>query len=426
MLHCHILRSAFCQAHRKRPEDFTRTREGGLPFVLLVVLQLRLMMSSLQRNLEELLEAVAGPQDAMVTASAISQARAKLRHTAFIELNELCVREFYQKCPCVLRWRGYVVTAVDGSTVALPRNAALAAAFGGMKPHKGDFRPKARLLERYDVLNHVSLQAIIAPYRQGERTLLKEHLKWDLADATKLEASHVITLYDRGFAALGLLRHHAATGTPFVLRLPARWWKLARHFTASMKAEEEFTLRAGGDKHRLRLVRVETGNPEEPAVLVTNLLERADYPAECFGELYALRWGVESGYKLLKCRAQLEDWSAKTEEGIRQDFHAKVMTLSLSAALSAGADEHIRSQSRRAVDKGKAKHTQQINRTHALAAVCRHLPRLLWRRCRGMLEATLRALNGCFQRARCLVRPGRSNPRPQRAKRMPPSAYKNL
>ncbi|MEN3943361.1 hypothetical protein WJU23_18820 [Prosthecobacter sp. SYSU 5D2] len=62
---------------------------------MLVVLQLRLMLSSLQRNLEELLEAIDGPAEAMVTASALSQARAKLRHTAFIELNELCVREFY-------------------------------------------------------------------------------------------------------------------------------------------------------------------------------------------------------------------------------------------------------------------------------------------------------------------------------------------
>lgn len=126
------------------------------------MLQLRLMISSLQRNLETLLEAI-DPEEAVVTASALSQARARLRHTAFIELNEYCLREFYQKCPVVRRWRGLVVTAVDGSTVALPRTVALALAFGGMRPHKGDFRPKARVLERYDVLNAVTLQGLIAP-----------------------------------------------------------------------------------------------------------------------------------------------------------------------------------------------------------------------------------------------------------------------
>jgi hypothetical protein len=225
---------------------------------------------------------------------------------------------------------------------------------------------------------------------------------------------------------LSLLRHHAQTSTPFVLRLPARWWKIARAFVASKAREEEFTLRVGKVECRLRLVRVETAKPDEPAVLVTNLLNAQAYPVECFAELYALRWGVESGYKLLKCRAQLEAWSAKTEEGIRQDFHAKVMTLSLSAALSAGSDENIRKQSKQAVESGKAKHAQQINRTHALAAVCRHLPKLLWHGLGHLLDAALRSLNGCFQRACCLIRPGRSNPRTPRAKRMPPTAYKNL
>ena len=96
------------------------------------------------------------------------------------------------------------------------------------------------------------------------------------------------------------------------------------------------------------------------------------------------------------------------------------------AALSAGSDERIRNQSQRAVAAGKAKHPQQINRTHALAAVCRHLPRLLWHELGHLLDKALGALNGCFQRVRCLIRPGRSNPRSPRPKHMPPTAYKNL
>jgi hypothetical protein len=389
------------------------------------VLQLRLMLTSLQRNLEELLETIA-PEQAVVTASALSQARSKLRHTAFIELNELCVNRFYRDCPVVRRWRGYLVSAVDGSTVALPRTSELAEAFGGMKPRKGDFRPKARLLERCDVLNGLSLQAVIAPYKLGERTLLKAQLQWDMEAATGVPASQCISLYDRGFAGLALLRHHAESGTPFVLRLPAKWWHLARKFVASGEVEREFTLRAGKSEYRLCLVRVETGDPQQPAVLVTNLLDREIFPVDCFGELYALRWGVESHYKVLKCRAELENWSAKTPEGIRQDFYAKVMTLSLTAALSAGADEQLRSQSSRQVRSGQRKHPVQVNRTHALGAVCRHLPKLLWQGLGQLFSATLKSLNACFLRVACLVRPNRSNPRPEARKRMPPTAYKHL
>lgn len=231
---------------------------------------------------------------------------------------------------------------------------------------------------------------------------------------------------DRGFAALSLLRHHAQCGTPFVLRLPARWWKLARAFVASGRREEDFTLPAGKTTHALSLVRVETADAGQPAELVTNMLKSAGFEAECFAELYALRWGVDSGYKLLKCRAQLEAWSSNTEEWVRQDFHAKVMTLTLSAALGAGTDQDIRAASAQRVATGTARHAQQIHRTHALAAVCRHLPRLLWHGTTHLMDATLRLMNACFQRARCLVRPNRSLPRKYRPKRMSPTAYKIL
>jgi hypothetical protein len=393
--------------------------------VAVIVLQLRLMLTSLQRNLEELLETVA-PAQAVATASALSQARAKLRHTAFVELNEFCVSRFYRDSPVVRRWRGYLVTAVDGSTVALPRTPELAEAFGGMKPHQGDFRPKARILERCDVLNDLSLWAVIAPYKLGERTLLKAQLAWDIEAATGVPASQCITLYDRGFAGFALLRHHVESGSPFVLRLPAKWWHLARNFLASGEMEREFCFKAGKSEYRLRLVRVETDDPAQPAVLVTNLLDREALPADSFRELYALRWGVESHYKVLKCRAELENWSAKTEEGIRQDFYAKVMTLSLTAALSAGADEQLRTQSSRQVHSKQRKHPVRVNRTHALAAVCRHLPKLLWKGLEQLFLATLKTLNACFLRAACLIRPNRSNPRPAARKRMPPTAYKHM
>jgi hypothetical protein len=382
------------------------------------------MLSSQQRELEALFEALDCPE-ATVTASALSQARAKLRHTAFIELNEHAVGHFYRHSPEVRRWRGYVVSAVDGSTVALPRVPALEQAFGGMKPRKGDFRPKARVLERYDVLNHVVLEALIAPYKQGERTLLKAHEQWDMQGVMGVPPSQVITLYDRGFAALKLLAKHAQEGTPFVLRLPSRWWKVARSFVQSGAAEEFFELQVRQRRYTLRLVRVETHDPQQPAVLVTNLSDISAFPAECFAQLYALRWGIEGGYKLLKCRAQLEHWSAKTEEGIRQDFHAKVMALSLSSVLSAGSDAHTRQRTAQQVQRGNAKHKAQINRTHALGAVRRLLPMLLLKGARCCAKA-LAQLNACFQRVLSLIRPNRSSPRPYHSKPMPPTAYKPL
>jgi len=251
----------------------------------------------------------------------------------------------------------------------------------------------------------------------------------DARPGAGLDARKIITLYDRGFAAFSLLRHHLQTGAPFVLRLPERWWKVARALVESGLAEQSFTLRAGAGHpaHALRLVRVETGDPAQPAVLATSLTDGKAFPAACFKELYAARWGVEEGgFKMLKCRARLEEWRAKTGEGIRQDFHAKVMTLNLSAALSAEASEEIRRRSEREVKAGRRKHQQRINSTHALAAVRRHVPGWLWQAATHVAGAMLEALNACFRRAVSLLRPGRSSPRPAYAKRMPATAYKPL
>lgn len=382
------------------------------------------MLSSLQRELEELFEAIDAPQ-ATVTASALSQARAKLRHTAFIELNEFVLRHFYEHCPDVRRWNGYIVTAVDGSTAALPRLKALEETFGGMKPHKGAFRPKARVLERYDVLNHLVWQAQLEPYAKGERSLWEAHHQWEQQVQLPLQSSEVITLYDRGFASLKLLNHHAREGTAFVLRLPARWWKIAQSFLQSGAAEQPFNLQVREQSFALRLVRVQLPHEAEAAVLVTNLLDSERFSVASLRELYGLRWGVENGYKLLKCRAELEHWSSKSEEGIRQDFHAKIMALTLSAALNAPLQAQLQEAAQPSHPQPKGPHPVQVNRTHALAAVRRWLPRIILLAAHGCAK-TLAAFQACLKRALSVIRPGRSAPRPAYVRRMPPTAYKTL
>ncbi len=386
-------------------------------------MQLRLMLASLQREIEIHFESIGCPEGA-VTASALSQARRKLRYTAFIELNEgYVLRRFYGECPTVRRWRGYVVTAVDGSTLALPRHKALEETFGGMQPRLGQFRPKARLLERYDVLNHLVWEALMNPYNQGERTVLKAHQKWDQQGITGLKAQEVITLYDRGFASVDLLQWHHEQGSPFVLRLPSRW-KAVMNFVRSGRREEVLLLKVRQKQWQLRLIRVDLPDGE-PEVLVTNLMDSQQFPAKCFGQLYRLRWGVETGYKLLKCRAQLEQWSSRHEEGIRQDLHAKVMMLNFAAVLSSGSQKDIAQRSARQLHHQEIKHGRQMNWTHAVAALRRHLSDLLLKG-RETAWRALERLNTCFWRTLNVVRPDRKAPRKSLSKRAPNPAYKSL
>src|SRR6267143_3585656 len=121
-----------CWRHRQRPEDFTRERVLTFPVLMLLLLQKSL--KSLQNHLHEFLWQLAqGGSVALVSAGALTHARAKLLASAFVELNQKAVlptvygpagRELAQ------RWQGHRLLAVDSSLYRLPDSAPLRRTFG--------------------------------------------------------------------------------------------------------------------------------------------------------------------------------------------------------------------------------------------------------------------------------------------------------
>src|SRR5207302_6002660 len=80
----------FVARHRITPRAFTRQRK--LPFNHVVLLVLRKPLKSLQLHLHEFFEQLCpGAAAQAARPGAWTQARAKLRHTAFVELNEAAV-----------------------------------------------------------------------------------------------------------------------------------------------------------------------------------------------------------------------------------------------------------------------------------------------------------------------------------------------
>src|SRR5438477_759507 len=117
----HLCDEKFSARHRVRPEDFTRQRQLTFPVVMLFTLQKT--VKSIQRHLHEFLDELAG-NDLFepVTAGAWTHARAKLKHTAFIELNcDSVLPVIYgpERCQDVARWRGHRLLGVDSSLLRL-------------------------------------------------------------------------------------------------------------------------------------------------------------------------------------------------------------------------------------------------------------------------------------------------------------------
>ena len=173
----------FSTRHRVLPEDFTRERQLTFPIVMLFTLQKS--VKSLQRHLHEFLDEVAGGGlFEPVSAGAFTHARAKLKHTAFLELNrEIVLPAIYGAAPArpLKRWRGHRLLGLDSSVLRLPDHPEMFTQFTTVEVtnqhgQTGTRYPEGRMSVVYDLLNRVGLDARLEPSRTGEVELAIEQL----------------------------------------------------------------------------------------------------------------------------------------------------------------------------------------------------------------------------------------------------------
>ncbi|NJM11289.1 MAG: hypothetical protein HC889_04815 [Synechococcaceae cyanobacterium SM1_2_3] len=122
----------FKSRHHTSNPAFTRVR--CLPLAVVLVLILRKSVKSLQNVVNEVMAWLTADP---VTASAFSQARYKVKHTAFIELNQKAVVESRYRDADFRTFWGFRILAVDGSKVRLPDTAEVRAAFGTITDSNG-------------------------------------------------------------------------------------------------------------------------------------------------------------------------------------------------------------------------------------------------------------------------------------------------
>jgi hypothetical protein len=122
-----------------------------------MILVLRNSVKSLQNVVNEALISL---DKNTVTASAYSQARYKLKHTAFIALNQKAIIETMYGDDDYQKFWGFRILAVDGSKIVLPDNEDVCDEFGTMKwTHKSCIKgkkPYTTASVLYDVFNEMT------------------------------------------------------------------------------------------------------------------------------------------------------------------------------------------------------------------------------------------------------------------------------
>jgi len=349
----------------------------------------------------------------VVNKGSLSKARKKLLFNAFIELNNTMTEQFYSNFQST-SWYEFNLMAVDGTTLRVPDEPEIVEHFGFWNVTKGKRCPKARGSQMFDVLNKITIDAIISPKAQGERELAAFHF-------LKLMPNDLVLL-DRGYPAFWLFKLILSMDANFCARISCTKWKVIRKFYLSGEKEAIINLNPpttsfskckelGLDKKpiKLRLVRV-TLDSGETEILITSLTDMDKYPENIFADLYHLRWPVEEDYKTIKCRLQVENFSGKTTLSVYQDFHAKIFSKNLTAVISLTVKDEIKHISE------QRKFEYQINFAQALSKM-KHSIVLLFIRPMEIVQTMVSKLQKIFIQTIEQIRPGRKYKRNHKVKR---------
>ncbi len=334
----------------------------------MILMILRKSVKSIQLRLNELLSTLPLP---LVSASAFCQARLKLKHTAFIELNKTAVVEVCYGDETYLTHLGWRILSIDGSRIRLPNEDDIIAQFGTIESTDGQSDTVqgehcyAQASVLYDVLNKVAIDAQCAPAKTYEGDLARDHLNH--------VGPHDLTILDRGDGDYAILASFSLRQSHYLIRCSASAFATARQMLKGEGADSQVVTIKPGAKQRkkvselglatklkVRFVRVllDTGEYE---VLVTSLLDEPTYPTALFKDLYWMRWGVEGFYGLLKTRLDLDHFTGKSAESVKQDFYSSVYLTGLESLLIDDAQQQL--------DLKPTKYPQRVNNAMAFNAI---------------------------------------------------------
>lgn len=386
-----------------------------------------MLTKTLQVELKRFFKVLTGQLSKVnVSKQAFSQARKKLSETTFILLDECLVDEFYSD-NTYSTWNGYRLVGIDGSTAQLPDSEEIREEFGGVSNQYGDVMAMAKISVAYDIENDLSIDALIAPYKKGERDLALEHLDAILCFDQRTEGRRGhekdLFLFDMGYPALYFIALFILAGKDFVIRtsdaflaevqeairsdlddqiiqIPIKTPR--RPLPAKLKALKPEIDPDWVISLRVLTVYLEDGTAE---YLLTSLLNAEKFVYEAFQGLYAKRWGSETNYDTLKNILEIENFTGKSVLSVRQDFYAIVLTNNIRGLVQWELQDEIEEDNR---SKGR-KYDYQLNKNVSVGLLKDTLVTLLMEE--GDVQTFYSSVKEEMKRNIVPIRPNRRFPR---------------
>jgi hypothetical protein len=402
--------------HRFRVKTTDFTRERVLTWPTVVMLMLRGQKVSLQNAVNKFFSAV-GDVWRVVTASAYRQARQKVQPEVFVHLNAVACEEYYARYGAdneVALWHGQRVLGVDGSYLNLPDTAETRREFSVQtNQHQGGEQVQALASVLYDLRNDVGLSVALGP-KQAEKNLLF---------GTHLAATQVgdVLVCDRAYADYSVMATVVARQCHFVIRFPRQSFTAVNAFWAAPAHEQVVTLAVTCKARayvaqqqlpttlRVRLVKVLLASGEVE-VLGTDLLDAQTYPVAEFKAVYGWRWNHETYHDRLKNIFEIERFSGKSVQAIKQDVYGGIFLATVESILSKPAQAVLTAQG----EARPCRYVPQVNRAVSYVTVLEHVVQLLGDTRRSP-ASTLAAIERLLLTTPTRQRPGRQVNRHKRS-----------
>lgn len=354
-----------------------------------------------------------------VSKQAFSQARYKVKSEGFIELNDIFVKSYYENGDYRLYKEQYLLLATDGSDYELPYEASLIETFGVADNKVGKQAIcMAKGVKIWDLLNQLTVSSFLGHYDIAEI----HHFKTAWVKATSLlnsrKEGRLLLLADMHYPSFWLIYELFKSEVDFVFRCPPTFCREIKAFMASDSNDQVLTISISNDvfrksrfkkqmgaEHRVdaiefRAVKYKQPTGEQTCLITSVSVEQLSH--QDIVELYPYRWGEEVSYYFDKHRTEIENFSAKMAEGIKQDWYANTLHTNLAQLIIEDAQQIIDQELK---DK-KNKYHYRINRSVALGIIKDQIPHMLFGKEKPLLF---------YQRMIKLVVPHREPVRPKRS-----------
>lgn len=415
MIQTEIHRRGFKEKYRRDEKAFTRRRI--LDFSTIVGSILNRMSKSISVEINQFLSKFGWQKNLVVTKQSFSEARHKLKYEAFIALNNKLIQAYYQKPGFQLYQDKYLLLASDGTTYRLPYEKELIKEFDQMDNGKTK-AVLAKGVKIYDLLNRLSICSRLTDYRTIEEKNFDACWN-ELEQIIDVSAHQIILLGDRHYPKFKRIIDLGNQGVNFVFRCKSSFCNEVKEFVATSKDDAILTidltkkarpyqLKKQGVENppkelKVRIVRVRLEG--KPDVLLLTSIDQNELDTTQIKNLYPYRWGEETSFNFDKNRMEIENFSSKTVQGIKQDFHAALLTINLAELIITDAQQELDKQQ----ENSSNKYSYQINRSVAIGLMKDQIPNFyLAKEKPNIFYLRMKEL---FLRFKEPIRPGRSFPR---------------